>query len=190
VRIWLPSFIESYLDDNYGSKKGFLKYYYHKVLQILGFYNKYSIENLGFIPNRYVFVCAGNICRSPLAEVVAKNAGVNSISFGLDTRGGDPADPRAVAFSEGIQLDLTKHLTTKADEYSPKNGDLVVAMEPKHIKMYQLTNFKEPIILLGMSKRSKEPYIQDPYCSNIIFFKKIEHKIVTYTKVMVAYGKN
>jgi protein-tyrosine phosphatase len=190
VRIWLPSFIESYLDDNYGSKKGFLKYYYHKVLQILGFYNKYSIDNLDFIPNRYVFVCAGNICRSPLAEVVAKNAGVNSISFGLDTRGGDPADPRAIEFASSVQLDLTKHNTTKASKYIPEKGDVIVAMEPKHIAMYHLTAVDVPIVLLGMSNNNKKPFIHDPYCTNDVFFKKVEALVVEFTKILVRYGKS
>ncbi|MBU2863962.1 low molecular weight phosphatase family protein [Reinekea forsetii] len=190
MRIWLPKFIEKYIDDHFGSKKGLLKLCYHNTLELLGFYNKYAVENLNVKPKRYVFVCAGNICRSPLSEAVAKDMGVQAASFGLDTRGGDKADPRAIAYAQSIQLNLNEHITTKTLGYNPMPGDVIVAMEPKHIAMYKETKLTQPIILLGMHGKHKQPFIHDPYCTADTYFNKVESTVVEKTKALVNHGQN
>jgi len=62
---------------------------------------------------RVVFVCEGNTCRSPLAEVIARSmfGGCSSrfFSVGLAARPGDPAPPHAVAAAAELGLDLTGH---------------------------------------------------------------------------------
>ncbi|MDN3648155.1 low molecular weight phosphatase family protein [Reinekea marina] len=190
MKIWLPKFIENFINDHFGSKKGLLKLCYHNVLAAFGCYRKYSIENLSIVPERYVFVCAGNICRSPLGEVVAKSMGMQAISFGLDTRGGDKADPRAIEYAETLNLSLAEHITTKTESYNPQPGDVIVAMEPKHIAMYKNTNLKQPIILLGMHGKGKKPFIHDPYCTTDLYFKKVEYLVVEKTKALVNHGQN
>lgn len=64
---------------------------------------------------RILFVCLGNICRSPTAEAVfrarAQAAGLAEIE--VDSAGtgdwhiGDPPDPRAIAAAKARQYDLT-----------------------------------------------------------------------------------
>ncbi|TCS44113.1 low molecular weight phosphatase family protein [Reinekea marinisedimentorum] len=184
--MWCPAFLERYINNNYGSKRGLLKAFKHNLLFRLGFYKRYSIQSLNFKPRRYVFVCAGNICRSPLAEGVAKKLGVNTASFGLDTRGGDPADPRAIAYAETIGINLKTHVTTRMGEFKPERGDVIIVMEPKHIEMYQALQPDAPIVLLGLI--GSKPYIQDPYSCNPLFFEKCEQQVAAFTSKVVNRG--
>ncbi|MBK8186883.1 MAG: hypothetical protein IPK77_06345 [Cellvibrio sp.] len=95
--------------DYFGSKKGLLRYYTYEFLRILGVYSKFKRVDFTKV-KRLVFVCHGNICRSPLGEAVARHHNIPTTSFGLDTRGGDPADPRAIAWASlnGYNLMSTK----------------------------------------------------------------------------------
>ncbi len=62
---------------------------------------------------RVVFVCEGNTCRSPLAEVIARQMfggdGSRFASAGLDARPGQPAAPPARQAAADLGLDLAAH---------------------------------------------------------------------------------
>lgn len=92
-------------------------------------------------PTEVIFVCWGNICRSPIAERVAEQqaatAGLQNVRFSSAATSteelGQPMDPRAAevlrrhGYRDG---DHVAHQIT-ADEIA--TGDLVIAMEPLHI---------------------------------------------------------
>ena len=88
-------------------------------------------------PTRILFVCLGNICRSPTAEGVmrglVREAGLDG-QIEVESAGtagyhvGDPPDPRSVAAAaeRGVDLDSRARQVSEADF----NGfDLVVAMD-------------------------------------------------------------
>jgi len=90
---------------------------------------------------RILFVCTGNICRSPTAEGVFRHC-INreglSDRFVIDSAGthgyhvGDPPDPRAiaVALARGIDMnDLRARLFVAGDF---ENFDLILAMDKGH----------------------------------------------------------
>ena len=92
-------------------------------------------------PTRVVFVCWGNICRSPMAERVAERAaaeagltGVEFTSAATSTEElGNPMDPRAadVLREHGYRYDRHRaHQVTRAEIES---ADLVLAMEDIHL---------------------------------------------------------
>ena len=174
------------IKDKFGSKKAVIKYYGYKALLVFGFYKPYDIKKFGR-PCRLVFVCAGNICRSPLAAAAAESLGFAAVSFGLDTRGGDNADRRAVAYGQSKGLDLTQHQTQIAGNYNALPGDLIVAMEPKHIRSYEKLNLETPITLLGLYGKERIPYIHDPYSSNEVYFNKCEERVFQKVSSLVLY---
>lgn len=188
--MWLPDFLNSYINNRFGSKRSMLNALKHEVLGSLGIYRKFSLSELTCKPERYVFVCAGNICRSPLAEAQAKALGANAVSFGLDTRGDDEADPRAREIAERYGLNLSSHRTTKAEWYVPEPGDLVVAMEPEHLKLYRKTGLSVPIVLLGTAGIRNSYFIADPYSTGPVFFEKCEVDVMRFTTQLVAHGKS
>ena len=83
-------FVTHYIKNRFGSKRGLLNAVTYSIRSLLGFYKKHQAVSLSK-STRFIFICSGNICRSPLAEYVAKQQGAQAISFGLHTRGGDPA---------------------------------------------------------------------------------------------------
>lgn len=92
-------------------------------------------------PLRVAFVCWGNICRSPMAERVARawaeREGVEGVEFtssGVSSEEvGNPIDPRAraVLAERGYDADGHRAHRVTADEVA--GADVVVAVEPLHL---------------------------------------------------------
>lgn len=87
-----------------------------------------------------VFVCWGNICRSPMAERVARkwlaDAGVPArvTSAGVsDEEGPAPMDRRARVTLERAGYDGSGHTAHQIDAEEIGSADLVIAAEPMHI---------------------------------------------------------
>lgn len=114
---------------------------------------------------RLVFVCHGNICRSAFADVVARRAGLNVASFGLSTSAGMAAHPPAIAAAARLGHDMAGHRTTRVEEYEPLPGDLLLAMEVRHLeKMANNVRIAAvPRSLLGLWVTPKMPHLHDPY---------------------------
>lgn len=174
-----------FIKNRYGSKKGLLRFCYYEVLRYLGFYKALTQIDLQQV-KRLVFVCQGNICRSPLGEAVAKAQGSPATSFGLNTRGGDGADPRAIGWAKAQGLDLSSHRTQRVDQYQPQQGDLLVAMEPAHVKKLQASFSAAPvqITLAGLWLKKPFAYLHDPYNTNIVYFERCESCVNEITKAL------
>lgn len=170
------------IKNRYGSKKGLLRYFAYKVLHSLGCYSAYAKVDLRRT-KRLVFVCQGNICRSPLGQAVACQQGIEAISFGLNTRGDDPADIRAVEWGKLNGFDLSGHKTMRVDQYKPKEGDLIIGMEPKHIRdlVARFSQAPVQITLMGLWLKSPEIYLHDPYNANEQYFVRCEQVVADST---------
>lgn len=89
-------------------------------------------------PVRVLFVCLGNICRSPLAEVVvrdrAEKRGVEGM-FHFESAGtgswhvGNGADPRSAETADKYGLDLSLHRAQQITRARVGNWDWYVAMD-------------------------------------------------------------
>jgi protein-tyrosine phosphatase len=114
---------------------------------------------------RLVFVCHGNICRSAYADVLARKFGASASSFGLSTSTGKAAHPPIVAIADARNLDLSDHLTTAGEDYQPRPGDYLLAMEVRHLrKLAAIPALKDiPRGLLGSYGRFPVPHLHDPY---------------------------
>lgn len=176
----------NWINDKFGSKKGLLNYGWHEAKRMVGFYSTTKIER-HTRPKRIVFVCVGNICRSPLAEALARSKGCNAISFGLDTRGNDFADPRAVQFAIKNNLDLSAHRTRRFEDYKELSGDLIVGMEPKHLKLIEKRGDVVNMTLLGLYGTKPSAYIHDPYNTNGCFFSQCERTVLEATVALLNH---
>lgn len=114
---------------------------------------------------RLVFVCQGNICRSAFADVLTRDFGFDSISFGLSTDAGKPAHPPAAAAAAGFGVDLSSHATTRVEDYTPRSGDFLLAMEVRQLARIaadpRLADL--PRSLLGLWARPVRPHLHDPF---------------------------
>ncbi|MDQ6980964.1 MAG: low molecular weight protein-tyrosine-phosphatase [Ghiorsea sp.] len=125
-------------------------------------------------PLRVLFVCLGNICRSPLAEVVVKSVAEEqglSQMFHFESAGtgdwhvGKGADPRSASKAVEKGLSLEKH---QAQQITPRNihdWDVFVAMDSDN--QYNLIAMgvkpEQVIMMRAFEGMEQTPDVPDPY---------------------------
>jgi len=123
-----------------------------------------------------LFVCTGNICRSPSAEAVlihqVEMQGVSD-SFFIDSAGthgyhiGDAPDPRAVqaAAMRGVSMDDLYARKVKPSDFH--EFDMIVAMDQGHQKILKAQkpdqSKAEIRLFTDFCKLSKTKDVPDPY---------------------------
>jgi len=115
-----------------------------------------------------MMVCIGNICRSPIAEVLLKHQQpqLNVFSSGLGALVGKPADPKSVALMEEKYIDLTKHCAQQINSVLVSSSDLILTMEQKHVEAIQ-TKYPESRGKVHLiCKWTDNQEIPDPYKKN------------------------
>lgn len=132
-----------------------------------------------------LFVCHGNICRSPLAEayfrfLVEKEGRHMTVrSAGLETTPGKPADSRAKAVALEHRLLLDEHATTQVHMELLDQSDLIVVMEIAQKDRVQrlCQKSKEKVVLLGRFDSVGPLEIADPYCGTSEDFLSCFHQV-------------
>lgn len=173
--------------EQFGSKKGLLRYYYHRALASLGVYRNHLRQIRPDASQRVVFICSGNICRSPLAEVYARSLGLKAASCGLNCGDNFPADPRAKEYARSWGLSLNDHKTVNVCGFEFNNSDIIVVMEPSHIKQFEQKVGKQyTVVLAGSFCEIPLPYIHDPFNCCQEFFIKCEATVMDCVRGMNA----
>lgn len=121
-----------------------------------------------------VFVCWGNICRSPMAERVARGwadreglTGVRFTSAGVSSEEtGNPIDPRARAVLTREGYDANHHRAHRITAADIADADLVIGLEQLHVdRMRRLVPDATNLSLLTDFDPAAEPGsgIDDPW---------------------------
>jgi protein-tyrosine phosphatase len=123
---------------------------------------------------RIVFVCHGNICRSPYAEGRAASYGLSVASFGLSATTGDSADPSARRIAALRAIELSSHCARDIEDFEFRSGDLLVAMEPRQARALsrRLRSVPCQLTLLGLWSRPQRPHIHDPHRLGEAYWKQ------------------
>jgi protein-tyrosine phosphatase len=123
---------------------------------------------------RLVFVCAGNICRSPYGAERARMSGVPAVSFGLTASSGATADPVAQRNALRRDVDLTQHRSTRLEANSVEAGDLVVLFEQYQVDAFYRLNKAQVggVSLAGLWSRPLRPHVADPYGKSDGYFQE------------------
>jgi protein-tyrosine phosphatase len=141
-----------------------------------------------------LFVCKGNICRSPLAEVyfqsLVEKEGrhITVRSAGLETTAGKPAHGKAktVALEHGLSLD--GHATTEVCKELLDQSDLIVVMEivqkDRVHRLYPKTSGK--VVLLGRFDSVGPLEIADPYSGTIEDFHSCFQQVSRCCETLAA----
>jgi protein-tyrosine phosphatase len=175
--------MERAIRDRFGSKRGLVNLMRARLGDALGAFRAQREIDFEQV-RRLVFVCSGNICRSPFGAEYARSRGLESDSCGLHTRGGDPADPRAIAFAADRGIDLSAHRTKNIRDYRPEPGDLLLAMEPGQLRELQAHARERQwpdrvqLSILPLFKRLPSPYLHDPYSASPAFFEHCQWQVM------------
>jgi protein-tyrosine phosphatase len=137
-------------------------------------------------PLQVDFVCTGNICRSPMAEVVLREHAarrglgerISTGSWGTgDWHVGQGADERAVAALERVGLDGSTHRARTIDAASVERADLLVALDTGHrtaLRALRLDAGNRIVLLRDFDPQADgETDVPDPYWSSPAEFDRV-----------------
>lgn len=124
-----------------------------------------STQLLVPMSTQFFFVCTGNTCRSPMAEVLAEARGVAATSAGVAAEMGDGAAPNAVrALRDARGLSLRNHEPRDADDVDLSGADRIVAMSPRVTRRLQAEHDVEANRLITWA-------ISDPYGGSLADYR-------------------
>jgi protein-tyrosine phosphatase len=157
-----------------------------------------AIQQLRKLPKRpgVLFVCHGNVCRSPYAEYafarLMRSEGeerkrIESAGF-IGAGRGSPDEAKAVAAARG--LDLEPHVSAPLDLERTGRADLVVVMEPRQRRALHELHGRTGQFVLILGDLDPEPIlwrrIRDPWGHDLEFFEEIFDRIDRCLGTMAA----
>ncbi len=148
---------------------------------------------------RVLFVCSGNICRSPLGEAIfrhlAEEAGVGD-RFEVDSAGthgwheGEPADPRARKVGQKRGVKVTS-LARPVESGDFERFDLIVAMDRGHLRELRSrcpASLRDRIRLMREFDHPKggDLDVPDPYYSGEKAFEQVYDLLLTCCRRLLS----
>jgi len=152
---------------------------------------------------RISFVCTGNICRSPIGEVVFRSlveeAGLAE-RFAVTSRGthgfhvGDGADPRTVAALAAAGYDGSAHRAAQLSDADLAANDLLIALDRGHERIMRERGADPARVRLLTAfdpERPADPDVFDPYYSDERAFTRVLEQIERSCAVLLdALGRS
>jgi protein-tyrosine phosphatase len=133
-----------------------------------------------------LFVCMGNICRSPTAEGVFRqhvSRHAPGLDIEIDSAGthdyhvGDPPDPRTVKAAARRGIDLASLRARQVQDDDFERFDLILAMDPlNHVTLLDRSapEFHPRIrLLLEFAPQAGRPDVPDPYYGGAAGFEEV-----------------
>lgn len=135
-----------------------------------------------------LFVCTGNICRSPTADAIfRKLVKENGLKIEVDSAGthgyhiGDPPDPRTIKTALQYGIDMSPLRARKLELSDFSKFDTLIAMDNSHLSM--MTKIAPPSthhkieLFLNSLEGFENQDTPDPYYGDIRGFDDVFHLI-------------
>lgn len=121
--------------------------------------------------SRLLFVCYGNICRSPFAEIMARKvlAGFDVASAGFYHVDRRTTPVHVQLTAEEIGIEMAAHRSQRLDERMVAWADVIVVMDRDNFDRLrsQFPQAREKVIALGLIANPATTEIPDPYLMDI-----------------------
>ncbi len=150
--------------------------------------------------NRVLFVCLGNICRSPLAEIVvceaAKKRKLDHYHFESAGTGnwhvGNSADPRSAAKAKEYNLDLSSHRAQQITSRNITDWDWFVAMDGENRSNLLRMGIPESRLLMmrQFETDGHAPDVPDPYFGGSDGFEDAYLMLAANAEKLLDYLEN
>ncbi len=140
-----------------------------------------SLSRLRAPRKRILFLCSGNICRSPLAAELAKQemSGLAICSAGLHAKQADRCPPNILRLAAATGIDLSGHRPIQVTRDMLDDTDLVLFMDPEN---YQDLADQFPAALdrataLGLFAARPSVRIADPFLASGELTRRVTEQI-------------
>ena len=138
--------------------------------------------------HKIVFVCTGNLCRSPMAEYLLKHMvnqigarGISVGSAGVIAQNGEPASENAIAVMQENGIDMTSHRSKPLTQEMIDWADRVLVMEEYHRRLvdryFKRATGKIEMLSDHAPAGSVPKEIQDPYGEMVTYYRKTFNEI-------------
>ena len=121
-------------------------------------------------PGKIVFLCYGNICRSPLAAALAEQrlSGVTIDSAGFHEQTGRSCPQKILRIGTAFGIDLSSHRSARVTRDQLANADLVIAMDLENLNRLrqEFPEMANRTTLLGLFGTPETLAIADPYLAD------------------------
>ncbi|WP_333609508.1 arsenate reductase/protein-tyrosine-phosphatase family protein [Arsukibacterium sp.] len=170
--------IVEHINHRYGSYRGYIRLLLANLRCKLGHYQKLHQPDWRRV-RRLVFVCQGNICRSPYAHYLALKHTDQVASLGYATTSNKPAYPLALKVAKARGVDMSAHLTTDITDFVFAPGDLLLVMEDRHLPKVQrqAEQHQAQVALLGLWANPTTALLYDPHSLSEPYFHSCYQRI-------------
>jgi protein-tyrosine phosphatase len=171
--------------------------YYDKIVIIIIYFpfirnrlRKKMIDDLRDA-SRIMFVCKGNICRSPFAELYARKlSGKRRLSFsssGFHQKSGRRSPETAVLASKEFRVNLSRHRSRTINESMVENSDIVFVFDEENLRNFRREFPEHAGKVHRIALLINRINIEDPYGGDESKFVGVYERIKRSVDSMMEY---
>ena len=126
---------------------------------------------------RVLFVCIGNMCRSPMAEGIARHAGKDLLEvYSAGTHPTGVVSEDAIEIMRELKIDISKASSKSLLDVPLSDMDIVISMAPKRAR---------DIVPRGFRGKTIDWDVDDPVGRSLTTFRRVRGEIDALVKQLV-----
>lgn len=123
---------------------------------------------------KVLFVCIGNMCRSPMAEGFARKFGGDCVEvYSAGTHATGFVSEDAVEIMRELKIDISKQTSNGLKEVPIADMDIVVSMAPARART---------LVPRGFAGKTVDWKVEDPVGKSLVVFRRVRDQLQTLVK--------